>query len=235
MFKALDFTVSAPSDVALRLWESRSGLIANRKVVHHHCYLESQTRSHRDEKRGGDHQLRVAFIGFPVVHKGWPAFRMGVEHLSPADAFAFYHIGAGHTDDPRIQNVAVSVTRANPTAMIDAIWDNEIDLVVLWSLWPETFSLAAYEALAGGALIVTHADSGNIATIVEENGAGWVLDSEDALLELLRSSELREEVKRRCRRGQMTGALKLSRFTADLITDTANDGFAKQGREILAQ
>lgn len=235
MFEALDFTVSAPSDVAMALWESRSGLVANRKVVHRHCYLEGQTRSRRNEQPGDDHQLRVAFIGFPTVHKGWPAFWMGVEHLGPADAFAFYHIGAGHTDDPRVQNVAVSVTRANPTAMIDAIWDNEIDLVVLWSLWPETFSLTAYEALAGGALIVTHTDSGNIAAIVEENAAGWVLDSEDALIELLRSKELREEVRKRGRRGQLTGALKYSRFTADLITDKADDGSAKQGREILAQ
>ncbi|OXE36460.1 MAG: hypothetical protein CGW95_07540 [Phenylobacterium zucineum] len=98
-----------------------------------------------------------------------------------------------------------------------AILEEALDIVVLWSLCRETFSLAAYEAAAAGAFILTHTDSGNIAAFIRSEGVGQVLNNEDELTDLFRSGRVADHA--RNRRKPMLYDLSFSETTADLLED----------------
>jgi hypothetical protein len=76
----------------------------------------------------------------------------------------------------------VAVTPDNPSAMIDALTDHDIDLVVVASPWPETFSFVTYEAMAAGADVIALADGGNVPVAVIKHRRGMVLRDEAALI-----------------------------------------------------
>ncbi len=75
--------------------------------------------------------------------------------------------------------------------MIERIAELDIDVAIIWSLWPETFCIAAYEAVAAGAMVVTPSSSGNVARMVAETGKGIVLADERELMQFFESSEAR--------------------------------------------
>ena len=88
--------------------------------------------------------------------------------------------------------VEVRVNSKHRDEMIDRIEELEIDVAIVWSLWPETFCIAAYEAVAAGAMVVTPSYSGNVARMVAETGKGIVLRDERELMQFFESSEVRQ-------------------------------------------
>ncbi len=62
-----------------------------------------------------------------------------------------------------------------------ALRKHRIDVAFLWSIWFETYSFTAHEAIASGAMIVTNSASGNIGRVVDDLKAGWVFENEAAL------------------------------------------------------
>jgi hypothetical protein len=79
--------------------------------------------------------------------------------------------------------VPVQTTADQPDAMIEAVARHRIDVVINWSLWPETFCFAAFEGLAGGASLITHGGAGNVPALAESigEGRGLVLEDRSAL------------------------------------------------------
>ena len=216
LFENVSFTAVAPSSTTAKRWQAQTTLPVKRLVVHSHCTLATQVDP-GSCPIAEDAPLRLAFIGFPSLYKGWPAFEGMIRKFGDDPRYRFHYFGTAEMTDPRIVQTRISVTRDDREAMQHAVHEAEIDIAVLWSLCPETFSFAAHEALGAGALILTHKDSGNIAAMVRDQDAGWVLDDEASAISLLEGSAWRDRVAKRRAEAGPVRAVAYSDLTADLL------------------
>lgn len=218
LFQAIDPVVIAPSQSALSVWRRGFPQPARRAVIHSHATLSPDRRRLRKASRVGaepDAPLRVGFLGMPTIHKGWPVFAELVRRFADDPRYSFHHL-AKETD----RSIPTAWTRVEPTArkpapMIDAVYELELDVALIWSLWPETFCFAAYEAVAGGAAILTNPDSGNVQDLIRNIGCGLVIEDDVFLNEIFASGDVMRF--RRRNRAVRRQSLVYSRMTADLI------------------
>ena len=86
----------------------------------------------------------------------------------------------------------MKVSAQERSAMVEAVAEQNVDVVVSWSLWPETFCFAVHEALAGGAFVVARKDAGNVWPAVSSSAPerGLAVDDISALFELFEGGEL---------------------------------------------
>jgi hypothetical protein len=132
-----------------------------------------------------DDGVCIAFLGLPARSKGWDVFRNLTQRANGRPDVRFVHFGDGQARLPGVDAVPVAVTAMNSDAMVDALVAQDVDLVLHWALWPETFSFTATEAMRAGAYLVTNSGSGNVAALVEGSGRGAVLEKQSDLLALL--------------------------------------------------
>lgn len=229
MFRTANFTVVAPSESALNIWRNSSNLPHKAVMVQEHCrltYSDDRPRKRRKaESRGsaGD-PVRVAFVGFPVHHKGWPAFERLVEETWIDPAYRFYHFSktSGTVHTSRIRHVDVSVSPDRRDAMVDLLGEHEIDIVTILAPWPETFSYVTFEALAAGCDIVTLADSGNVAAVVGQTGRGRIFSNEDEILDFFLRHEAVDFVRSRLEAPNPRGTLVHCGTSAAIVFAKAN-------------
>jgi hypothetical protein len=188
--------ILSPSMHALRLWSTKSNLTATESFVVPHKKLQISYRNQK-LKPSGRSLIRMAFLGHRVTPKGWPVFNRLIADFASKGEYELFVFSEEESAVGYASYVKVKVTAKNPTAMSDAVRQKEIDIVVLWPTWPETFSLTAFEALAGGAFIITNPLSGNISDIVRETGRGVVLDTEESLWEFLSGVSIKLLVEKR--------------------------------------
>jgi hypothetical protein len=98
--------------------------------------------------------------------------------------------------------------------MQEAVETLGVDAALIWPLCRETFSFTAYEAVAGGAAVLTGPDSGNVAAFAADKAIGRVLDDEAALAAAFASGEILALGRRR--RKARAHDLDYSGMTADL-------------------
>jgi hypothetical protein len=180
LFQDVDVQLVSPSQVTLDFWTKHSDLrVMSKRVVPHMTleWIRRATPAAIDPCR----PVTVAFLGTPATHKGWPIFERLSKESRSSKAFRFLLFGTSRPPGATIKRIDVHVTADKPMAMSDAIALEEVDIVVHWPSWPETFSLTTYEALAGGAFLVTNATSGNVAATVKETRRGAVLEDEAEL------------------------------------------------------
>lgn len=189
-FDQFRLTVLAPSQSALEIWTSATSLRADGGArVHEHCRLVARPAiSERGPGDRIDGPTRVAFLGLPAVHKGWPVYRELLMRFAGDARYAFFHLGMQQEPGLPVRFVNVRAGDGSELdAMASAVERLAIDVAVIWSYWPETFCLTAYEAVAGGALVATPASSGNVARMVAQTGRGIVLENESSLFDLFES------------------------------------------------
>jgi glycosyltransferase involved in cell wall biosynthesis len=222
LFSACDFTVLAPSEVALTIWKAASDLPHRGSVVIGHCEIEGLRigADPRPPESIGmvDEPVRVAFVGYPTVQKGWPSFSDVVDTTIGQGAYRFYHFAilGSSTHSDRILFVEAKVTPGHRDAMTDLLEAHAVDLVVMAAPWPETFSYVLYEALAAGCHVVTLASSGNVAEVVKKTGRGVVFDSEQEMSAFFQSQSAVSYVRARARHGIERGRLVQKGTTAAL-------------------
>lgn len=159
--------------------------------------------------------LKIGFVGAPSSAKGWDVFlRVSQAAALRSAPYEFFHFGHPARDCPaHVRNVPVSFVRDGRAAMTAALRKAEVDIVLLWSICPETYCYALYESLQAGAMVLTHLDSGNVADEVRRSNVGLVLpgerDLEDYLADL---PQVRADV-RRCRPNT------LARFGTMVVND----------------
>lgn len=218
LFQALDPVVIAPSEAALAIWRRSFPLSDRRGVVHSHAAFAPDTRRARSPEATGPEDtrpLRVGFLGMPTVHKGWPVFARLAKRFADDPRYAFHHLA--NKTDPSTPTTwtRVSPTPTKPAPMIDAVHGLDLDVALIWSLWPETFCFAAYEAVAGGAAIVTNPDSGNVMDLVQRQDCGLVVEDDVLLTEMFASGTI--SALARTNRNPVRQSLDYSRMTADFI------------------
>lgn len=211
LFDGLNVHVLSPSQVTADFWSSRAPFRPSRVDVAPHVSLGWEDRTRpltRALNPGGP--LRIGYLGAPLPHKGWELFTQLFSEFHSDLAIEFVYLGSYDITEA-MEVHPVNVTLETPTAMIEAIEEAGLDLVVHFAVWPETFSFTTFEALAGGAGVITNPGSGNVAAIVADTGLGAVLDDYAALSEFVRSgAALEMAMKLRQRRGELQATYKLS-------------------------
>lgn len=215
LFRELDLTVAAPSQSVYDLWRTRTTARPDQPYVIAPLARLVPRPAAAAGERGGP--LRVAFLGMPAPHKGWPAFHDLSEGFTADSRYEFWHLASRPVKESRLNFREVSVTLEKPRAMLDALEDLQIDVAVIWSLCRETFSFTAHEVVAAGVAILTRPDSGNIAAFTREGGHGWVLADEAELTARFQSGDVLELA--RARRRPQHFDLAMSALTADLLED----------------
>lgn len=217
VFRALDMGVVAPSQSALDVWTSASSFPVREARVHLHAALVQQgAKSKRAPRKPGP--LRVAFLGLPSIHKGWGAFRDLALSLEGDDRYEFHHLGKNPQGGLPIKFTEVMVNMTDLDCMVRTVRELDIDVALVWALWPETFCITAYEAVAGGAAILTYQESGNVAAMVRETGAGEVLDTETELKTMFAEGSVYRVAKRRPKSRLQ---VEFGQMTIDLLSETA--------------
>ena len=212
LFAALPLTVVSPAQTTLDFWQANCSFPSAGAVVHPHASMEPREQASPPPV---DRPLRVAYVGHPVAHKGWPLFRELVLNYAGDPRYDFHHLGARTEVGLAVQFHDTRVQPGRPAAMREALEALEIDVVLFWPLWRETFSFTVYEAIAAGCAVITGPDSGNVAAVVAEDDRGWVLPEPAAVDAAFASGEV--EALARTRRQPTIYDMTLSGMTADLL------------------
>ena len=203
-FEATLPIVLAPSEAALSVWLSTAGLPHQASAVQPlaRAVLASEPFPHRAQR---NRPLRIAHLGARIASKGWLVFERLALRFAGDSRYEFFQLGISDSGitPGAVRKVPVRVTSKAPDAMIEAVAEHRIDAVVSWSIWPETFCYAAHEAVAGGALLLTHPGAGNVPALVAAAavGQGLILPDEEALHALLERNGLEQMLSVGRRRG----------------------------------
>lgn len=185
--------VVAPSQAALDFWRARVTWPAADHIVLPPARLvplPAVPAIRRPRQR-----LRVAHLGARASHKGWPDFAALAEGLAGERRYDFLQFGVDAALPPSaaVRRVPVEVSPEHPMAMVDALLDEDVEVVVNWSQCHETFSFTTHEALAAGAFVVAPAGAGNIPEVIARiaPAQGLILPDAAALHELFAGDGLR--------------------------------------------
>jgi glycosyltransferase involved in cell wall biosynthesis len=229
MFRVANFTVVAPSASALDIWRKSSDLPHKATLVQEHCrvdYSAGEPRHRRDGDPLGSpgNPVRVAFVGYPVHHKGWPVFERLVEETWADKTYSFYHFSQvdGAFRSNRIHHVDAAVSSGRRDAMVELLCEHDIDIVTILAPWPETFSYVTFEALAAGCDIVTLADSGNVAAVIQQTGRGRIFPNEDGILDFFHSHEAVDLVRSRAEHANLRGQLRHCGTSAAIVFENTH-------------
>jgi glycosyltransferase involved in cell wall biosynthesis len=201
LFKACKFDVLSPSDFTLKLWRKAIDLPISSQGVHPHWQLvPGRAKSSKRRKGSGRKCIHVAFVGFTSPNKGWPLFSELVQHSGRDPRYKFFHFSARDTPTlPSVTHVRSEVTPIDRCATQRLLAAKAIDLVLMLSPWPETFSFVAHEAIAAGAKIICLSDSGNVAELVSGLECGQILQDGAALVDFFDSGSAVSLVKKTTR------------------------------------
>lgn len=180
-------TVLAPSPFALDLFCQRTGSRAfklNQRILPHTQPSEFVRTLSIESSVGSSSKrpLRIGYLGYENFHKGWAAWKYLLRRVDRMQGVEFVHLGKRHTVIDFVEHHDVEVTADHRNAMVDAVEAANLDFAFIWPNWPETYSYVACEALAGGALILTNPNSGNVRLLAERNQQGLVFEDLDALV-----------------------------------------------------
>ncbi len=222
LFEALDVTVVTPSEVAFDFWKGRSDLTCSGSVLHPHVTLTPKARPPSIEAPS-DARVRIGFIGTPAPHKGWPVFTELQRRLAANPDYEFLFFGTKTPTADGIAHVPTLVRGDDPSSTMRAIEAHAVDIVLHWASWRETFSFSCFEALGGGAYVVTNAGSGNVASTVSDLQMGVVLETTEELFELAKCGGLRD-LALKARAARRSGGLdaRFSGMTLDLLDEKVN-------------
>jgi hypothetical protein len=221
LFDAIDFNIVSPSDVALNIWKRNASLRHLRTITVPHCEIGRPLSSPPVSKVSST-PINVAFIGGRSRHKGWDTFHRLWAKFQVQQEFAFHHFATAKKSIPGLNFHFIQVNQSDPQVVSRALFNAEIDIVIQWSIWPETFSFTTYEAIAAGALVLTNTFSGNVAAAGQKYDACRVFENEEELFAFFASGEVSLAVEKRRNASKCLKELQYSRMTAELLFKEKN-------------
>jgi hypothetical protein len=211
------FKLAAPSQFMADRWKEYFGDPQLEVTVHEHGALEAaapNTVGADPARPLVDGPARIAFLGYPEVHKGWAVFRELARRYASTGDYRFFQLVNGDHREPYIEHRQVSVAESGPLAMTDALRADSIDVAVIWSIVEESFGFTTREAFVAGTAVVTNAGSGNVARVVQASGKGLVFADEEELFDAFESRSIVEFVRAR----RSTQELEFSHFAHSHVT-----------------
>lgn len=212
LFERFPIRLVAPSESAFNVWRKSTTLKPFRVEINPHCTFGSNINHVFNDNST---RTRIGFIGYPSTHKGWKVFKDIALGNSESTELEFFHFGRTPSPDLNVNFRYASADSENLNSTIDAISACNLDAVLSWSLWPETFCIAAYEAVAAGAALITNSNSGNVAAFVKESGYGLILNDESDLRSYLHSADIKAKIG--ALRPPFRRQILYSQMTVDLI------------------
>jgi hypothetical protein len=214
-FEATHPVVLAPSVTALELWLRRGSLPHAATHVVTLADLIMDTAGDPIVARN-DAPLRIAHLGSSIRQKGWQVFETLAMRHARDRRYRFYHLGVDGVRSRKYTHIPVRVTPSDRDAMVEAVASHQIDVVICWSLWPETFCFTVHEALAGGAFVIARQAAGNIGPAMQAAAPlqGLEVKDEAELSALFESGAIHTLVTRGERR---RGRLQPRGNTAELL------------------
>jgi hypothetical protein len=176
------YIIVTPSDAARDVLR-KSPLLASAEIqVVNHMRLQHGQQT-RQKIIDPEAKIRVAFCGHPVFHKGWGVFEQIVEFSVATGRYEYFHFGVHKTSLHATRFVTVRNSTDSRVDMIDALRENDIDIVVIPAPWAETYCYVAYEALLAGALVLTLDTSGNVSRLAGQHREVRVFPTEHAMID----------------------------------------------------
>lgn len=176
--------IVAPSDFVKNTVVSVYDGFANTIASHAHLSLNKQHIVHRSYH---DRKIKLAFLGYKMDNKGWALWERLYNNESLWQHYEFHHVGSQENYSKQVIMHSYSFITHGRMAAVDILVNQNIDLVVLWSIVPESYSYTFHEAVAAGVPVLTSPKSGNIAYSINAHPElGKVMRNEEMLLEFLR-------------------------------------------------
>lgn len=141
-----------------------------------HCGIKDNRR-HKNFK---DKVLHIGFIGNSTPYKGLPLLISKLESLGESDSWDLSVWGGGVGKHPSLP--VFYKGKFGPSTIAD-VYDS-MDVLVVPSIWKETFSLVTLEALSYGVPVIV-SDNVGAQDIVKEYNQRFVYYSENELKNLL--------------------------------------------------
>ena len=187
LFKKFNLQVIAPSQFALDFWLDHFPLKGIEGIVKPHGQFIHHPTTH---KRTPTDPIKIAFLGFPVFHKGWRTWLKLTDTFCKYSQYQFFLFSNEKKSSAKFKNISVTVDAEDPKAMVKALRKQQIDVAFLWSIWPETYSYTLEEALAAGVFVITNPHSGNIYAQVHDKPYGICLKNEAELMSFFEQGQL---------------------------------------------
>lgn len=226
-------TFVAPAEFTKEIWLKFYPQYKNKVIVISHL-VEREHYFGNVNPIVANEPLKIGFIGAQSKIKGWGIYKELIKKCREnGNNYQFYYFGNPLEQIDGVINTTVQIHLQGKNAMINALRDNNIDIVVLPAIWPETYSYTLYEALATNCFILTIQSSGNIAYVVEHGGQGLVCeDSEELYLCACVEDKLRRVVN--AWRGTKLGALYYD-DNSDIVLEYDLDNVYSINKEVAAE
>lgn len=200
LFDKNNLRIIAPSNFTLNFWKKK---VSYRFTSVDVVPLIKLNRLNNLPINRSKRLIRIGYLGYPLEQKGWKTWAKLVENFDKDDRYGFFHFSSVVGPPGNYQRIYTEVSPDNRNSMIDNLNLYEIDVAILWSQVPETFSFTLHEALAAGCLIITSNKSGNIQDFISQNPQyGVVLNDEKELFTLFSGNELSLMVKKYQKKGK---------------------------------
>lgn len=172
--------IIAPSEVAKSVWSLTYPEYKERIVVIEHLKIEKVKNNLVGKKNTKDKVINVAFVGRGAHNKGWDEWKKAVTSLNKEvlSKYKFYHFGSTNERLENVEQFNVSMSQDGGTTMIKMLQKYDVDIAVLYSIWPETYSYTFFEVLEAGCYVITSRESGNIAEQIKEYQNGIIVNND---------------------------------------------------------
>lgn len=131
-------------------------------------------------------KIRLAYLGYRMDNKGWQLWERLYKDNELRQLYEFHHVGSQENYSEHVVMHQYSFIKDGKMAAPNLLAKHDIDLVLLWSIVPESYSYTLQESIAAGVPVLTSPLSGNIAATIETHPElGKVLQSEEQLRALL--------------------------------------------------
>ena len=175
-----EVTLVAPSVSTHEIWKASSELAKNLIFAPHLQLTPVGSRTKRSNSRP-----KIAFFGPPHKEKGWQAFLSLYELLQESHEFFVFSSFDLHISGLTFRLLKNNLGEINHTR--DLLLENEIDYAFIYPYWPETYSLVTTEAISAGVFVLTHSNSGNVASLVAEYDSGAEFEDLESMVNFLKS------------------------------------------------
>jgi len=120
-------------------------------------------------------EINIAFIGAMTLHKGSGIFKDLINNNKNSNIKI--HLFGKNFDRilEKNKNQFINHGKYVREELPNLLQQNNIDLICIFSIWPETYSYTLTEACISGIPVLTH-DIGAVAERVKANNWGWVVD-----------------------------------------------------------
>ena len=146
-------------------------------------------------KRMWNEKIRIAYVGRKNIYKGYDTWKKIVHQFY--GQYDLYYFGMDTEDEKACKNIYVD---GIDKIMLEELRKNNIDIVLLWSIIPETYSFTYYECSAAGTVILSNINSGNIAEQIKINRNGFLFSSEKELIENMKNPDsLKNKIDIQCK------------------------------------